>query len=192
MTSADLLATMKKHPVGVACGLICVVCAGLLYFRADKIDESQAEYEAKSTEAAKILANVRNADKLPAQVAEIQALSKDMDSRLLRANQLAVNLQYFYKLEAETGVKLVDVRQNGLPRGGKSLYIGIPFTVSVQGSFKQVMAFIQNLENGTHFCHFSSVNFGKAAGNSETGRAAGGADLSGLSVNINLELLGVP
>lgn len=191
MTTADLLALLKKQPIGVACGVICLLCAGLLYYRSDKIDENKAEYEKKSAEAAKILANVRNSEKLSAQVGEIQALSKEMDSRLLRASQLAVNLQYFYKLEAETEVKLIDVKQGGLPKGGKTLYGGIPFNVTVQGSFKQVMSFLQKLENGPHFARFGTVNFGKASGTSES-RPASGADLSGMTVSINLELLGVP
>lgn len=190
MTSAELLATIKKQPIGFACGVICVICGALLYFRSDKIDDSKAEYEAKSTEAANILANVLNSEKLPAQVAEIQALSKEMDGRLIRAGQLAGNLQYFYKLEAETEVKLLDVRQSTPPKGGKSLYTGIPFNVAVQGSFKQVVAFLQKLENGPHFCHFSTLNFTKSAGGTGAGGSAG--DLPGLTLTMNLELLGVP
>jgi Tfp pilus assembly protein PilO len=190
MTSADLLAMIKKHPIGFACGVVCVVCAALLYFRGGLIDTYRAELETKSAEATKILANVRNSEKLPAQVAEIQTLSKEMESRLIRSGQLAVNYQYFYKLEAETEVKLVDVRQGNLPKGLKSLYAGIPFTVTVQGSFKQVLAFLQKLENGPHFCRFTSVVFAKQGTSSEANRAS--ADSAGLNLNINLELLGVP
>lgn len=190
MTSADLLAMIKKQPIGFACGLLCAICAALLYFRGGKIGEYRAEYEAKSAEATKILANVRNSEKLPAQVSEIQALSKEMESRLVRAGQLAVNLQYFYKLEAETEVKLIDVRQGNMPKGGKSLYAGIPFTVTVQGSFKQVLSFLQKLENGPHFCRFTSVVFAKQGTSSEASRAS--AEAAGINLNINLELLGVP
>jgi Tfp pilus assembly protein PilO len=190
MTTADLLAMLKKQPVGVACGLISLICAALLYFRSDKIDEYRAENEAKSAEATKILANVRNSEKLAAQVTEIQALSKELDGRLIHAGQLAANLQYFYKLEAETEVKLIDVRQGNPPKAGKTLYTAIPFSVAVQGSFKQVMAFLQKLENGPHFCHFTSVNFGRSVASSEAGKA--GADATGTTLSLNLELLGVP
>ncbi|MDB6166934.1 MAG: hypothetical protein JWQ83_2074, partial [Lacunisphaera sp.] len=54
MTSAELVATLKKHPIGFACGAVCVVCAVLLYVRSSKIAENQAEYEAKSAEKDKI------------------------------------------------------------------------------------------------------------------------------------------
>ncbi len=189
MTSADLFATFKKHPIGFSSGGLCVILAALLYFRGDLIAANQAVYEAKSAEAAKVLANVRNSENLPRQVAEIQMLAKDMDSRLIRTGQLAVNLQYFYKLEAENEVKLLDVRQSTPPKGGKGMYVGIPYSVSIQGSFKQVVAFLQRLENGPHFCHFSTVTFNKVSG---TGTDAAGAVFPLMTLNLTLELLGLP
>src|SRR4051812_1723880 len=184
MTSAELVATFKKHPVGFACGAVCVVCAALLYVRSSKIDDSQAEYEAKSAEKDKILANVRYAEKLPEQVAQIQALTKELEGRLVRSGQLAVNLQYFYKLEAENEVKLIDVRQNNPIKGSKVLYVGIPYSVGVQGSYKQVVAFLQRLESGPHFCRFTVMSFSKAGGTAADARSA-----ASMTVNLNLELL---
>ena len=189
MTAADLIAMFKKQPVGFSCGALCVILGVLLYFRSDKIDENQTEFEARSAERTKILANVRNSENLPKQVAELQVLAKEMESRLIRTGQLAVNLQYFYKLEAENEVKLLEVRQGNPPKASKSLYIGVPYTVSVQGSFKQVVAFLQRLETGPHFCHFSSVTFTKSGGATIDAAGVVAADMT---LNLNLELLGVP
>ncbi|MFA5112418.1 MAG: hypothetical protein WC443_13485, partial [Desulfobaccales bacterium] len=61
MNTADLIALIKKHPVGVGCGLVSVVCAVLLYLRSDNITASQVELKASSTQAAQMVANVRNA-----------------------------------------------------------------------------------------------------------------------------------
>jgi hypothetical protein len=181
MTSTDLVALLKKHPIGVGCGLISIVCGVLLYVRAGNIASTQAELEARSAEAAKMITNVRNAKGLPEQVAEIQSLSKEMEGRLMKAGQLAVNLQYFYKLETETEVKLVDVRQNSFPRNTKTLYAGVPFNVSVQGSFGHVTDFLNHLENGRHFCRINTANYSKISG--------AGNDIA---LSLNLELLGQP
>lgn len=189
MTSADLIASFKKQPIGYTCGLLCVIIGALLYLRSDKIDEDQAEFEARSAERTKILANVRNSENLAKQVAELQALAKEMDSRLIRTGQLAVNLQYFYKLEAENEVKLLEVRQGNPPKGAKSLYVGIPYNVAVQGSFKQVVAFLQRLEAGPHFCHFNTVTFTKTGG---TGSDATSGPAADMTLTLNLELLGLP
>lgn len=184
MTSADLVALLKKHPIGFGCALLSIACAVALYLRSGNIEASQAELEARSAEAAKMTANIRNSAGLPEQVAELQGITKELESRLLKASQLAVNLQYFYKLETENEVKLIDIRQNAVRRNTRTAYQGVPFTVSVQGSFAQVMNFLNRLQNGRHFCRIGTTNFTKSAG------ADAGAPVVNLS--INLELLGQP
>ena len=189
MNSADITALIKKQPIGFACAVICLLCGGGLYFRSGEIEKQQAEYEAKSAEAAKFISNVGLAKNLPEQVAELQAVTKELEGRLVRAGQLAVNLQYFYKLEAENEVKLLDVRQNPLPKNTKgSLYVGIPYNVNLQGSYKQVMAFLQRLEKGRHFCRINAATFNKTAGVTE-----GSVQTStSMTLALSLDLLGQP
>jgi Tfp pilus assembly protein PilO len=183
MTSADLIAGLKKHPIGFGCALVSIVCGVLIYLRSGNISEGQEELEARSAEAANMVANIRNSTNLSEQVAEVQTQTKELEGRLMKAGQLAVNLQYFYKLETENEVKLVDVRQNALPKSSKGLYSGIPFNVTVQGSFNQVMNFLNRLQHGRHFCKINTANFSKTTGST-------GGTLINLS--LSLELLGQP
>jgi hypothetical protein len=187
MTLADLLANFKKQPIGSVCGALAIILAGLLYFRNDLIAENQASAEAKAAEAAQILSNTRHAEGLAKQVEQMQAFGKD--TRLIRAGQLGINLQYFYKLEAENQVKLLDVRQGLPPKVSKGLYLGIPYNLSVQGSFKQVVSFLQHLENGPHFCRFITATYSKAA---SAGVDAPSGAAGGVTLNLTLELLGLP
>lgn len=185
MNSADLVALIKKHPVSFSCILVCLVCGAAIYFRYGNIAANQSALDEKSAEVAKMTGNIRNSAGLTEQVAEIQSYTKELEARLLKSSQLAVNLQYFYKLEAENGVKLVDVRQNALPRNTKSsAYIGVPFNVSVQGTYSQVINFLGRLQNGRHLCRITASNFTKVA-------AAEGND-SLVNLSLNLELLGQP
>lgn len=188
MTGADLTAFAKKHPLGVICLIIALACGAALYFRADVISVSQAEYEAKSSEAAKMISNVKNAPGLEEQVAEMQELGKELDARLMKAGQLAVNLQYFYKLEADHGVKFQDVRQTTrAARAGapKTIFTPVPFTLSVEGDYAQLVKFLGALQNGRHLCRINSAVFNKpnAAANSENSK---------ITLALNLELLGQP
>jgi Tfp pilus assembly protein PilO len=183
MTSADLTSLLKKHPIGVGGVLLSIACGVLLYLRAGNIDEGQAELDTLSAEAAAMAANIRNSSNLPEQVTELQGHTKELDARLMKAGQLAVNLQYFYKLETENEVKLVDVRQISQAKNAKSIYSGIPFIVTVQGTYVQVMNFLNRLQNGRHFCHINTANFSKSPG-------TGGESLVNLA--LNLEILGQP
>lgn len=184
MTSADLVALFKKHPTGFGCALLSIVCGVILYLRSGSIAAGQAELEARSAEAAKMAANIRNSANLSDQLTEIQGHTKELEGRLLKAGQLAVNLQYFFKIETESGVKLVDVRQGSLPKTAKAAYQGIPFTVSVQGSYSHVMNFLNRLQNGRHFCRINTATFSKTPDVA----TAGGL----VSLSLNLELLGQP
>lgn len=185
MTFADIIALIKKQPVGFACGVICLLCAGWLYYRSDAIEKRQEEYKAAADKAEVFKSNVAFAKNLPEQVAELQVSTKELESRLVHAGQLAVNLQYFYKLEAENEVKLLDVRQNPLAKGAKGAYVGIPYNVNVQGSYKQVLAFLQRLEKGRHFCRINSAVFTKTVLTGEGGT-------TGMTLALSLELLGQP
>jgi len=187
MTGSDLIVLLKKQPVGVACGVISVLCGVTLYLGSDSIEVAKAKAEEVQKQNQVMLTNVRNSAglSLAQQTAAMQQAAKQLESRLVKANQLATNLQYFYRLESDTGVKLTDVRQNQVGRAaGAGLYIGIPYSVTFQGSFKQVMEFLQRLEGGKHFSKYSTVSFNKAAG-AETSAGL-------LSVSLNIELLGTP
>lgn len=185
MNTTDLIARIKKHPTSFGCLLVSLVCGVIIYLHLDDISTRQTELEAKSAEAAKMSANIRNATNLAEQVSEIQAATKELDARLMKAGQLAVNLQYFYKLEAETEVKLVDVRPNGVPRNNKTQFVGVSYSVSIQGSYAKVMNFVNRLQNGRHLCRIITASFNKSGG---------AADVSGtdMTLALTVELLGTP
>lgn len=188
MTGADLVALAKKQPIGVTCGAIALLCGVALYFRSDAIDDTKAKAEEIAKQSQAMLANVRNSagGVLAQQTASIEQAAKQLEGRLVKANQLATNLQYFYRLESDTGVKLTDVRQNQVGRGATSgAYIGVPYSVTFQGTHKQVLEFLQRTESGKHFSKFSSLSLNKAATNDAAGPGM-------ISVNMNIELLGTP
>ena len=186
MSGTELVAMLKKNPVGVTCAVVSLICGVTLYWGADSIDENKLKVEELSGKSQAMLGNVRNAAgaTLAQQTDTLQRASKQLDERLMKASQLATNLQYFYRLESDTGIKLTDVRQNQVGRPGSTLYIGIPYTVTFQGTFKQVMEFLQRIESGKHLSKFIGVSLNKAPG------AEPSAGL--LSVVINIELLGTP
>src|SRR5207253_1333933 len=110
MTGAEMVTMLKKQPVGATCAVICVLCGALFYFRADKIAEETALLEAKTKEAQAIRTNLANAgSNLAQQVTELQQASQQVAARLARVGQVGLNQQFFYRLENDTGVKLVDI-----------------------------------------------------------------------------------
>jgi Tfp pilus assembly protein PilO len=187
MTGADITAAAKKHPIGVVCGLISLICVVLLYLGSDAVDERKTVADERSKTDHAINANVTNSKDLAQQTEEMQHAVKEMESRLIKGSQLAINLQYFYRLESETGVKMADVHQGSIPAlrsGGKGGYIPVPFGVNIQGNFKQVLDFMQRVENGPRVARFTSVSFTK------TQTEATGPN--GFNISMGIEFLGTP
>jgi Tfp pilus assembly protein PilO len=193
MTGADLIALIKKQPIAFACGLIALAAGVTLYFRFDAINEAQTGYEAKEKEARRFEQNVRHLAGLAEATRQVQDAGRQFESRLVRAGQLASNLQIFYRLENETGVRLLDVRQQSIPaprpNQPRGAYVPVPFTVSIQGTFQEVFDFLRRVETGSHFVRFNQVTFNKAEANA-SGRGSASASL--MTVTFGLELLGTP
>ncbi len=184
MTNQELVALIKKHPISVGCGALSLAFAVALYLRVDEIPGAEAELGLKAADGDRIALNIKYSTQLREHADAMAAAIKDVENRIVRPTQLGTNTQYFYKLEGETGVKIVDLRQTAATaapaKGAKNAYVAVPFSVSVQGSLPQILDFLRQLENGAHYCRVLTASFTGAASNRN----------SPLTLGLSLELLG--
>jgi len=193
----------KKQPIALGCAFLSIVLAVVIYYRADGLPDAEAQLAAKTAEWEHIRDNVKNSEQLSEQFATLTQATQAVESRLVHADQLAINLQYFYRLEAETQTKLTDLRQTGLvdytksqERKGlqkKGLFPSIGYAVVVQGPYERLMNFLRRIENSEHFARVDSLTLASAGGG-ET-NAGGGANntrATDLSLRLDIELLGMP
>ena len=179
MSGADLSDSIKRHPLRVACIVVALLSGLGVYFVNGKIEEAHATLSQKVAEGERLAANVRDGGQLQEQFDTLTAAGAKIQNRMIRASQLANNLQYFYRLENEAGVELIDVRQTtaALKAAGP-----VGFTVSVKGDYPTLIGFLRRLENGPHFCRINSSSI-----------AAPAPDRTGLlTLSVNLDLLGQP
>jgi hypothetical protein len=186
VASEQLGAFVKKSPIGVGCAVLSLALIVTAYVRWDYRADEKTKLDEKSTESARLTANLKNAAQLPEQFDAVMAAEKAIENRLIRASQLTTNNQYFYKLESDTGVKLLNLQPVAISAAqkkdaGKSGYIPIAFGVSVQGNYTQLLQFLRNLENGQHYCRVLA-----ASCNAPPDRD------SALTLALNIELLGLP
>jgi hypothetical protein len=158
----------------------------------DSMPLATAEMEAKSNEGQRLAENIKNSFQLPEQLEALKAANREIESRIIRVGQLANNQQYFFRLESETGVKLLDLRQAQPPRtaplAAKAGNQPVGFNVSVQGSYAQVMDFLRRLESGIHYCRILTAELNPVDDTVLTGAPRSNAT----RLTLNLELLGQP
>jgi hypothetical protein len=185
MTNEEQIALLKKNPISVGCGVLSILLGVLIYFRGDAIPTVEADLTQKSASAERLAQNLKYSAQLKEQLDALQAAAKTIDSRIIRASQVGINTQYFYQLESDTGVKLVDFRPQGSAapaKGAKSTYFPVAFIVSVQGTLPQVLDFIRQLEGGARYGRIVTASVSTVPAN------RGGP----LTLSVVVELLGLP
>jgi hypothetical protein len=185
MSNEAVIALLKKNPISVGCGVLTLALAGGLYYRGDAIPAAEAELAQKQAEAERFATNLNYSAQLKEQLDALIAANKAIDAGIVRASQVGTNTQYFYKLESETGVKMVDFRPLAVTppaKGSKSAFISVGFTVSVQGTFPQVLDFLRQLEAGARYTRVLTAS----VSGSVTNRKAP------LTLTLTVELLGLP
>jgi len=184
MTNEELFAFVRKHPISIGAGLLTLLLGGAIYYRSDTVPETESELTQKTAESEKYTANNKNSTQLQEHYEALVTANKAIDGRIVRASQFGKNLQYFYKLESETGVKLTTDPRISPPaakKDAKAAYVSIPVNLSVQGNLPQLLGFLRRLESGTHYCRVLNVSLASAADRN-----------AALNLSINLELLGQP
>lgn len=191
MTNQQLVGFLKAQPVGVACAGLCVLIGLGIYYRGDEIPDAEQILEAKMSQGERIDANLKNGVQLTEQLNAVTDYRQKIEARLVRPDELAKNQQYFYKLEADTNTKLIDLRQNQLvvtKPGGKGPalnYVPVSYAVAVRGSYPHLLDFLRRLETGSRYCRVVTASVA-LAGASDKERA------SEMTLNLSLELLGQP
>lgn len=160
MTSPELVALAKKNPIAVACIALSVALGVAIYFRSDSIPAANAELDQKSADARRYALNVSNATQLKEQLEALAAANKAMETRFIRASEIGINQQYFYKMESDSGVKLLELNQTGRRAANqpKDKLAPVSFYLSVQGTFAQVLNFARAAESGTHYTRIVSAS----------------------------------
>ncbi len=154
----------KKYPIAISAGAAFIIFAALAIFRSGSAGDLRAELSSREVDASRLSENLHNAQRLPAQLDEMDSLTKHIAERLSSPNDVANNQQYFYKLEADSGVKLSDLHQIAAPAKSAKVkytqYSVLIYAVSVQGDFAHQLAFLRNLESGARLSAITNAAIG--------------------------------
>jgi len=183
----SIVTSVKKYPILVICGVVGIVLLITLYMRSDLMAVQKAELDKYSAESSRHRANIANSAQLQDQLDFLIQANNAVRDRALSTGGLAQNLQYFYRLEADAGVKYLDIRPGstraastsvGKPAAAAATYVPLNYIINVQGDFVQIISYLRSLEQGAYFCRINSA------------MASGSGSI--ITVNLNLDLLGVP
>ena len=135
--------------------------------------ELRAELDQKSAEGKRYHTNITHSAELPNELQAVIDANRIVRERSTNPSDLAKNLQYFYRIEAETGVS----SSTGTKRA-EAVYVAVNYTMSVTGDFSKLITFLKNLEHGARFYRLNSMTASVTA--------------AGTTFILNVDLLGQP
>jgi hypothetical protein len=187
MNFGAIKSVIRKYPIGTVSAVLALVMSGALALRHMELAELQTAFDNAAAEGQRLAANVSHAGQLDEQLNALEVANKAISERLVNPPDLAINLQYFYKMEADTGVKLLDTHPVDATVASKSaakgIYTPVQYVVTLRGRYVQTLTFLRKLEHGVFFCRVISGSCGQA----QSEQDKGGGDTT---MSLTVELLG--
>jgi Tfp pilus assembly protein PilO len=182
MTGQDLMEKFRRYPIPTISVVIVLLCLVAYYFRIDLISDLDARQSEVLDQRNQVDLNLVAGGNLAEHMNEMRTRFAALEERVVQPYDLASNMNYFYQLESNSGVGLGELKQNAssdkpVP---KNKLGGVGYTVSMTGSFAQIVGAFNELENGQRFYRLRHFNL-------ERGREVNG---SVIQLSLNLELLG--
>jgi len=179
---------IQKYPVGTGAVIVSLVLLGAIFVRHMTLAEQQSIYDNAAADGQRLAANVTHAGLLDEQLKTLEEANATIAGRLVNPSDLAINLQYFYKLEADTGVKLIDTHpvdaRGAAKPAAKGLYVPVQYAVTLQGGYVRTLTFLRRLEHGAYFCRIIGGSCSQAQSEQDN---KGSSDTT---MSLTVELLG--
>lgn len=179
LTTQSISAAVKKYPLLFVASIVVIGLLVVRYSRDGAAEAQQEELDRHAADARQQHANIVNTSLLHDQLSFLIQANSAVRERSLVVGGLAQNLQYFYRLENEVGIKYLDLRPGTkAPSVKGASYVPLNYIVNVQGDYSQVMTFLRHLERGAYFCRINSAVMGSGGGF--------------VTLNLNIDFLGAP
>ena len=186
MNLNNITARFRQYPTIFFCAALSLITLVAIFVRGTGLSEARAELEQVARESARIDGNIKNAVDIEEHLTALQEITEEVASRLIIPAELARNLQYFYRLETESRVRITDLNQRGTAstpaEGEQSTYLPVRYEIAVEGQYLELLEFLHRIESGRHFARFNQLEIVRAQR----------TDSSAMRLAINLELLGRP
>lgn len=167
----DITAALKRRPLVFICGVLLVALFLRIYFTMGAADEVRTRLSEREKEFTRLANNTKFSAQLDSQLQALRKANATIEAGALRVGDLARNQQVFFRLEEETGVKLLDLRPLSVSvpaKGGPAAYVGIPFSLTVKGEYGQLIDFLQRLDRGATLARVTSASIARPAEGGQT------------------------
>jgi Tfp pilus assembly protein PilO len=183
MNAADFMqwiAVARRNPLSVLCASVCIICGLICWYIHGNMKWLDLEHKQLAQEGELAVASLISGPSVRQELAASREVTRRIDDNLVVEDNLAENLWYFYKIEQQTKVHILEMRPlNALLSDSRSLFKRIPFSIRASGTYEQTAGFLHAIETGPRLANVTSLNYRR----SEPGSLS-------VILDMNVELLG--
>jgi Tfp pilus assembly protein PilO len=161
MTFADFIqwiGVARKHPLSALCAVICLLCGAACWYINSNMKWLDLEHKQVLQDADLAQASLISGPSVKAERLAALVITRQIEDNLVVEDNLAENLQYFYKIEDRTKAHILELRPlNSTVADTKSLYRRVPFSIRVTGTYEQVVGFLNGIETGPRLASITAM-----------------------------------
>jgi len=150
------------------------------------------EYASTRQSGESMLRALAQQPRITTEIATLAVALQAINQNLIKEEDLADNLGYFYQAERISGIRLTQLNQLSVqPQPLDTLYKSIPFTLQATGSYVQIIRFLRELETGSRQLKIRTYRLSWAPSNRDP-RKLGTSAPDLMILQSTLEILGRP
>ncbi len=189
MNPQAIIAKLKQYPIAVGGFVFILIVGGGYFLRKSHVPELEGKREILEVKWEAMTANATESIDIAEHVEKINDYSKEIKTRLMVRESKAINQQYFYGLQEQTGISLTTLAQSDIPppprappgKPNLTLYAPIAYSVGISGTFYQVLDFLNRLEHGRYFTRIEGFSCNTLGGN----------ETDAVQISLKMDILGV-
>ena len=173
-----------RYPFCAICLILSVLFVGASWWIRLDLNDLEAQQQKSAREGDIMLKAIARGSQLRTELTAARAATQRITENLVVEKNIPQNFWYFYKLEQDTRVKLLELLQRPPSLqdfDAPTTYKRVPYSLRLTGSFRSAVAYLQRLETGSHFGRINSFLLQRQDPKS-----------SDVSLQLNLDLLGFP
>jgi hypothetical protein len=163
MNVADLMqwiAAARRHPLSAVCAGICAVCFLCCWYIYSNMKWLELEHKQITQDGDLAMASMISGPSVRQERLAALECTRRIEENLVVEENLAENLWYFYKIEQQTKVRILELRpENAIISNSRSLYKRIPFSIRAIGTYEQTAAFLYALETGPRLTYIPLLTY---------------------------------
>lgn len=154
MNPSVIIEKIKQYPVAVVCGSILLLLSIVFFIRGNVTSELTVQEAELNSRLRTIEENIKNTKNLKEDTETAKAMVDRIEKVLFNRYERAININFFYGVEDETGVVISNIAQLPGPdtiyaeKGARKLglYSTIVYNINVNGSFSNILRFLYELD----------------------------------------------